>query len=157
MNYLDIGLLVMLAVTLFMGLKRGLIKGVLSLAGVILGIVLASRFYTAFSDSTVGQIITFVAIFVIVAWVASLLGSLIRKVAKMVLLGWVDNILGAVLGLAIGVITIGAALATYISFFGSNDLIADSTVGRILLEQFPIVLGLLPDRFQDIIKPYLQY
>ncbi|MFC2018714.1 CvpA family protein [Chloroflexota bacterium] len=157
MNYLDIGLLVMLAVALFTGLRRGLIKGVFSLGGVILGIVLASRFYTAFSDSTVGQIITFVAIFVVVAWVASLIGSMVRKVAKMVMLGWVDNILGAVLGLAIGVISIGAALAAYLSFFGTNSLIADSLVGQILLEQFPVVLGLLPDRFQDLIRPYLQY
>ena len=46
MNWLDIAILVILVITAFTGLRRGLIKSVLSLAGLVIGIFLAGTLYT---------------------------------------------------------------------------------------------------------------
>ena len=43
-------ILAILAVGAFSGLKRGLIKSVLSLAGLIIGVVLAGRLYTQVAE-----------------------------------------------------------------------------------------------------------
>ena len=44
MNWLDIVILVFVAIAALIGLKIGLIKAALSLAGIILGIFLAGRY-----------------------------------------------------------------------------------------------------------------
>ncbi len=45
MNWLDIVIAVVLIFPIFTGLKQGLIKAALSLAGLIVGVILASNFY----------------------------------------------------------------------------------------------------------------
>jgi uncharacterized membrane protein required for colicin V production len=49
MNWLDIVLIVLLFIPTFMGLRQGLIKAALSLAGLIVGVVLAGRLYPSVS------------------------------------------------------------------------------------------------------------
>ena len=51
MNWLDIVLLVILAISVFGGLKNGLIKGVLGLAGIIVGVVLSGIYYVNLAES----------------------------------------------------------------------------------------------------------
>ena len=50
MNWLDIVILIILAISVFMGLKTGLIKMVISLAGLILAIFLAGRLYLSLAN-----------------------------------------------------------------------------------------------------------
>ena len=51
MNYwLDIIIIVGIAVSTFLGFRAGIIKAVLSLAGLIIGIILAGRFYGPLYD-----------------------------------------------------------------------------------------------------------
>ena len=45
MHWLDIILLIALVIPTFIGLRQGLIKAVLSLVGLIIGVVLAGNFY----------------------------------------------------------------------------------------------------------------
>ena len=49
-NWLDIVILVPIAVTTLIGLKMGLIKEVLSLVGLIVVVILAGRFYMPLSE-----------------------------------------------------------------------------------------------------------
>ena len=50
MNWLDIVIIVALAISTFLGLKIGIIKALLSLAGLIVGVILAGRYYAPFSE-----------------------------------------------------------------------------------------------------------
>ena len=47
MNWLDIVILVVVAVAIVTGLRIGMIKAALSLVGLILGVILAGRYYTS--------------------------------------------------------------------------------------------------------------
>ena len=46
MNWLDIVIIVLLAIQFFTGLTTGFIRGLLSLIGLVAGIILAGQFYT---------------------------------------------------------------------------------------------------------------
>ncbi len=50
MNWLDIVILVVVVIPVFLGLRIGIIKAVLSLTGLIVGIILAGQFYEPLSE-----------------------------------------------------------------------------------------------------------
>ncbi len=161
MNWLDIVLLVLLFVPTFIGLRKGLIKMALSFAGLLIGVVLAGNFYKPVSNifgfihnENVAYILAFILILALVMVAAFLLSRLLKSVISSVMLGWVDNFGGAALGFFSGFLFLSAILATWVKFFGS-DLIIDSFLGRVMLDYFPMVLGLLPSEF-NAIKDFFQ-
>ena len=161
MNGIDIIILVGLVVPAFMGLKRGLIKSALSLAGLIIGVVLAGRLYeplakilTFISNEDIAHIVAFILILVVVMAIATVLARLLKFAATIVMLGWIDHIGGVVFGFLMGAILWGALLATWVKFFGSG-LVTESLLASVLLDKFPLVLGLLPSEF-DAIRDFFQ-
>jgi membrane protein required for colicin V production len=161
MNWLDIVLIVLLFIPTFMGLRKGLIKTALSFAGLIIGIVLAGRFYDSLSvifgftnNETLANVLAFILILAVVYIVALLLAKLLRTIAKSLLVSWVDNLGGAIFGLLSGFLLLGAILAVIVKYAGS-DVIAQSFMARLMLDYFPVVLGLLPEDFKAI-KDFFQ-
>jgi membrane protein required for colicin V production len=161
MNWLDIILIVMLFIPTFIGLRKGLIKTALSFAGLLIGVVLAGNFYKPISNvfgfinnENVAYILAFVLILALVIVTALLLARLLKSIIASFMLGWVDNFGGAALGFFSGFLFLGAILAIWVKIFGS-DLIIDSFLGRLMLDYFPVVLGLLPGEF-DAIKDFFQ-
>ena len=111
-------IIVCLVVPVFVGLKIGLIKAVLSLAGLIIGVVLASNFYKPLSNifgfisnENVANIIAFILILLAVMIIATIVVRLLKFIASITMLGWVDHLGGAVFGFLIGAILWGALLA----------------------------------------------
>ncbi len=161
MNWLDIIILVGLVVPAFMGLKRGLVKSALSLAGLIIGVVLAGRLYEPLgkilvfiSNEDAANVVAFILILVAVMAIATVLARLLKFAAQIVMLGWVDHVGGVVFGFLMGAILWGALLATWVKFFGSG-LVTESFLASVLLDKFPLVLGLLPSEF-DAIRDFFQ-
>ena len=161
MNWLDIVIAIMLILPIFTGLKQGLIKSAISLAGLMIGVVVASNYYHALGDRLTfitnedfANIAAFALILLVIMIIANVIAALLKVTAKIVLLGWVDHLGGAVFGLLMGAIFMGAILATIVKFFGSN-LIVDSLLAGILLDKFPLVLGFLPGEF-DVIRDFFQ-
>ncbi len=157
MNWLDIVIIVILAVSIFTGLRAGIIKAALSLAGLIAGVLLAGHYHIAFSERlsfisapTVAKIVAFAIILIGVMIIAAILARLLNWAISAVMLGWVNRIGGAIFGLVMGAIFCGALLAIWIKYSGINATITESTLATILLDRLPIVLGLLPDEFETI-------
>lgn len=157
MNWLDIVILVFVAIAALIGLKIGLIKAALSLAGIILGIFLAGRYYaplaerlTFISQESIAQGVAFAIILIVVMIIAGLLAAFLKWIASVVMLGWVNHLGGAVFGLVLGVILCSALLALWGKFFGATNIVEESGIASILLDRFPAVLGLLPDEFDAI-------
>lgn len=161
MNWLDIIIIIALIVPIFTGLMQGLIKAALSLAGIIVGVVLASNFYETvggwlafISNEDVANIVAFIIILALVFIIAQVVAFFLRATIKALTLGWVDRVGGAVFGFIMGAILISALLATVVKFFGEG-LVTESALGQFLLDSFPIILGLLPSRF-DSIREFFQ-
>jgi len=162
MNWLDIVIIVVLAIQIFTGLSQGLIKTFLGLVGLIVGIFLAGRFYenlgsglfSFISNPDAANVAAFIAIMLVVWAVFSIVATILTKIVSAVFLGWVNKLGGAIFGLLMGALFAGAALAVWAKFFGDESL-ADSFLATFLLDKFPIVLALLPSQF-DSIKDFFQ-
>ena len=169
MNWLDIVILVVTAIALFFGLRIGIIKAVLSLAGLIVGIILAGRYYlplaerltfipqdiSFFPQASLAEIIAFAIILIGTMLIASVAAALLKWTASMVMLGWVNRLGGAIFGLLLGALLCSALLAIWGKFLGVAGAISESSLAVILLDRFPAVMALLPDEF-DAIRSFFQ-
>jgi membrane protein required for colicin V production len=162
MNAFDIVLLVMLAIPTFIGLRKGLIKAALSFAGLLIGVVLAGHLYQPVSkvfgfipNENIAYILAFILILVLVLVAAFFLARMMKSIMKIVMIGWIDNVGGAVLGFLSGFLLLSAILATWVKFFGSSWVI-NSFLGRVMLDYFPLILGLLPGEFGEDIRNFFQ-
>jgi len=108
MNWIDIAMIVILALSMVMGFIHGLVKEVASLAALILGIWGAIKFsgFTAeklydYFDMT-GQyvgVIAFIITFGIIVVIIHFIGIIADKIVDAVALGFVNRLLGIAFGL----------------------------------------------------------
>ena len=161
MNWLDIVIIVYLVLSVLGGLMQGLIRTVLGLAGLILGIYLAGRYYVTLgswlpiANESIANVVAFAIILVGIIILAGIIAFFVRRVLRLVMLGWVDKLLGAVFGLILGGLMCGAVLALLTHFFSIEGTVSGSWLATFLLDRFPVVLALLPDEF-DSVRQYFQ-
>lgn len=162
MNWLDIVIMVAVGISAFIGVRKGIIKVSLTLAGLVVGVILAGRYYTPFSQwlsfipwAGLAKVAAFAIIFIGVMAIAAVLARLLGRVASAVMMGWANRLGGGILGFILGAIFCGAFLAMWVKFLGMTQAIAESRIAPILLNQFPRVLALLPGEF-DAIRSFFQ-
>lgn len=158
MNWLDGIILIELGFSALWGLKRGLVKTILPLVGLIAGVFLAGQYYVSVAewlfDSPGGaaKAAAFSIVVGAVVLLASVLAKLVAGVLSLLLLGWADRLGGGLFGLSIGVVVAGAVLALMAKFplIGLDRVIMDSSLASVLLERFPLILSLLPEEFDSV-------
>lgn len=162
MNWLDIVILVIIVISVLTGLKVGIIRALLSVAGVIVGVILAGRYYAAFaghltfiSQPSLAKIVAFAIILIVVMVIAAVLAWLIKWAVSAMMLGWVNRLGGAVLGFVLGAVFCGALLTIWVKFGGISGTVNESVLAALLLDGFPMVLGLLPSEF-DSVRSFFQ-
>ncbi len=161
MNWLDIVIIVAIAIPTFIGLRMGIIKAALSLAGLIVGVILAGLYYVPLSQqlsflpqASVAKVVAFAIILIGIMIIAAVLARLLKWVASVTMLGWVNQLGGAIFCFVLGAIFCGAILAIWVKFLG-DGVIAESGLAAVLLDRFPMVLALLPHEF-DTIRSFFQ-
>jgi len=140
-----------------MGLWRGAIKTVFGIAGLVGGIALAGHYYQPLasvlfpSGASWSLIAAYAIILVATLVVASIIGWFVARLAHIVLLGWVDRLIGFILGAIIGSMLCAAVLAIVGKYLpGAGEIISHSVMARLLMEQVPLLLALLPEKFDFI-------
>lgn len=161
MNWLDIVIIVAIAIPTLIGLRMGIIKAALSLVGLIVGVILAGLYYVPLSQqlsfipqASVAKVVAFAIILIGIMVVAGVLARLLKWVASVTMLGWVNQLGGAIFCFVLGAIFCGAILAIWVKFLGAGA-IAESGLAAVLLDRFPMVLALLPHEF-DAIRSFFQ-
>jgi membrane protein required for colicin V production len=125
MALIDWAIVVILIVSVLSAAKHGFFVEAFSLAGVVLGLLLASWNYQKVlpwingwvHSPGVAEVIAFVAIAIAVMVIAGLAGRLIRWSVRSIGLGWADRFTGAVFGLVKGcvLVTLGVmAIAAFL-------------------------------------------
>lgn len=157
MNWLDIIIIVIAALFGLCGLWQGAIKAVFGLVGLVGGIVLAGHYYGQLagvlspSGASWSGIAAYAIILIATLIVAGAIGWLVSHLVHITMLGWVDRLVGFVLGFAAGSILCAAILAIISKYFlGSQTVISQSAVAGFLMEQFPLLLALLPEEFEFV-------
>lgn len=110
MTSLDYAVLAVLALSALLGLWRGVVREVVSLAGWVAAIVATTLFAAqaaqlipaTFATPAVRSIIAGVAIFLVVLMVASICGLLLSRLLRVAGLGLADRMLGGAFGFARG-------------------------------------------------------
>ena len=119
MNIIDIILLILLAVALIAGFRKGFVKQVISLAVLIVGAWLSTRLATEVSqwlgallkyEGAMLNIVSFILIFLAVAILLNLIGKLIEKILKITMLGWLNRLLGMIVSVFKIAILLGIAV-----------------------------------------------
>jgi membrane protein required for colicin V production len=162
MNWLDVAIIVVAVVLGFVGMKHGIIRTVFSIIGLVVGIVLAGRYYDGFANlfssyefawaGIVAFAIILLATMALVGWI----GSLISKLLKSLMLGWIDKLVGGILGLFLGAVFCAAFFTIVAKYFpGAGTYFVNSTMATLLMSKFPLLLGLLPSDF-DFIRNLFQ-
>jgi membrane protein required for colicin V production len=156
MNWLDIVILVSLVASFIGGIAIGFIRGLVSLIGLILGIVLAGKYYTTVSvwfdfipNQDISDIVAFILIMLAVTLLAGLIVRLLHRLTSATLTGWIDHLIGGILGVFGAFISWSALLALWVKFV-SGDSIASSTLAQVMLDKLPVILSLLPSQFDSI-------
>lgn len=118
MNWLDIFFLAIVLFTLGQGLFKGLVKELASLAGLVLGILAANKYYGFWAQKldALGvkdpytAVCSYVTIVLLVLVAVILAGKLLRKLLKLGMLGWLDRLGGAILGILKGGLFVSVVL-----------------------------------------------
>jgi membrane protein required for colicin V production len=115
MTIFDYIVLIILGLSILVGVMRGLLREVLSIAGWVAAFLVA-KFYTAqlspllpqaISSDSFRYIAAFIILFLATLIITSLLAMAISQVFKATGLGLIDRIFGAVFGFARGVMIVG--------------------------------------------------
>lgn len=160
MNWLDIVIIAVAIIFGFVGLWRGAIRTAFGIAGLIGGIALAGHYYGSLADvlfpdgAAWAKIAAYAIILVATLIVAGVVGWLVAKLVHITMLGWLDRLIGFILGAGIGSILCAAILTILSKYWASvGEVVSQSVMARLLMEQFPLLLALLPEEF-DFIRDF---
>ena len=157
MNWLDIVIIVVAALFGLSGLWRGAIRAAFGIAGLVVGIILAGRYYEPFAallspgGASWAGIAAYAIILIATMIVAGVIGWIVAKLVHISILGWLDRLIGGILGVGIGLFFVAAVLAIVSKYFpGSEETISQSALAGFLMARFPWLLALLPEEFDFI-------
>jgi membrane protein required for colicin V production len=164
MNILDIFILCTMVFFLVRGIFRGFFREIASLAGVVLGILLGSRFQPQATallkahvpDSHYLPVVSFVLIFALVLVAANLLGYALSRLFKKVFLGWVDRGLGVGLALTKGVI-LTYLIIVLLTFFlpAKAPLVAHSRLAPWIIVSYQSMIRLISPELHEKWKSWI--
>lgn len=141
MNWLDIVVIVVIALTGFMGWRLGIIKPLLGVGGTLVGIYCGFQFYinvstslTFIENESIQKLIAFILIVVLIVLVFVLFANLLLKLLSFFFLGWVDRTGGVVLGVFVGVFILSALILLISSYqlWSFNEIVSESILGKLL-------------------------
>jgi len=164
MNWVDAVIIVVALLAAFAGFRQGLVLTIFSALGLIAGVAIAGWTYEPLADlispdAAWASVVAFVIIMLIVLFLFNLVGTAIKQFIKVIMLGWVDSLGGALIGLFVGSLLAAAALiavgkgAATVGATGVQEAIGDSSLAELLIDNFRLLLALLPDSF-DVVKDF---
>ncbi len=125
MAIIDWVILIVLILSVLSAAKAGLILEVFSLAGLVLGLLVASWDYQKLTpwvgrwihSPTLNEALSFIAMALAVMIVAGIAGRIVRWSVKSVGLGWADRLAGAAFGLLKGCVLVTIAVMVIAAFW----------------------------------------
>lgn len=154
MSWLDWALLAVLLLSALLGLWRGLVYEVLSVAGWVVAFVLAQAYAAEVgawlpmegTSPPVRLAAGFVVVFLVAAFAGGLVAWLVKKLVESVGLRPVDRILGGAFGLARGlVILLGVTVVVSMTSLQTQDWWRESVVADTLTDTLHALKPLLPE------------
>lgn len=163
LSYIDIGILVLLILLSIKGIWQGLIRGLASLLGILLGIFFASRFYEGtgnwfaenvynLNSSELNSLVGFLILITFIWSAFLLLGELVSRTIKITPLAVLDGALGLIFGfiksfLLISIIVFGVSQIAWLQNF-SQSIETSSSLFPVMKQLAINIMNL--DQVQEI-------
>ncbi len=158
MNPFDMLVVVILVYFVIIGLLRGSIREISSVAALLGGFYFAYLYYESFATvfsflieaDHIRKIVSFLVLFCIVAAGVILAGTLLRSLMKLVLLGVVDRVMGGVIGAVKAVIIVSVLHFLALTFLpsGGAAIVAESRMAPAFNNAAGVIVYLVPDDFK---------
>jgi membrane protein required for colicin V production len=138
MTWIDWAILIVILLSVLAGLKQGFLRSFCSLAGLLLGLVLAAWNYARVAAflrplvriEPVADTIGFVLIALFVMGLASLLGTVLAKALHTIGLGCLDRLAGAAFGLFQGALLVTLCILAALAFYPKARWLADGKLPK---------------------------
>lgn len=163
MNWVDLVIVIIIALTTFSSLRAGLIRQAMTLLGLAVGVYVALGYHqrlalqlnSIIGNPTLAKAVAFLLILVAVWIVAAVIASLVRGILNSLGLGWTDNALGMLAGFLMGLlIAVGfLLLLTRLPIPSLNQAVGQSSLAAYIFLILPYLRQLLPSNlhiFQTI-------
>ncbi len=133
MNFIDIFVVIIAAIAIYNGWKRGAILQICTLVGIVIGIVLALRFATPVGEFLdMGESFVFYGGFAVVLLLTmvgvALIARLLRGVFRFAGLGMLDIIIGIALSLAKAALILGLVFTLFNSINHHSKFVEQKTL-----------------------------
>ena len=160
MNVVDIVILLLLVVSAIAGFRSGLIQCIFSLAGLLVGIGVASWNYKHFGyefasvvhSQALADAICFCLIVIVVMLIAGLLGLLMKSVVHGVGLGWLDSTMGLIFGLLRGAVLATLCIVILAAFYPDTRWLSDAQLSRYFLGSAHLTSRMSPKELEGKIQ-----
>jgi uncharacterized membrane protein required for colicin V production len=173
MNWLDITLIVIMALGLFWGLKTGVISAIFTAIGVAVGWILAGQladdiggfFESSLNSDTLVTVVSYAVIIIGTMIVVSFIGKILKPMLTILTLGMagmVDKLGGLVMGLVIG-LAIAGVFITGMARFAYNftiptpdiEAVAPGITGTAIGGQAAGAVGSAVESLGDLSLPFV--
>ncbi len=163
MNWIDVILISVLALTSILGVIKGFVKQVFGLLAGIIGLILALGFYSQvswiylrfISNEVLANFLGFLTIFLVVlclGWVSSFcLSKFIKGPLKLL-----NNILGGGLGFLKGILICGVVVFALLVFPISKKALKESALSPVCLQMTRAMISLIPKELKEKFKEAYQ-
>jgi membrane protein required for colicin V production len=158
MNPFDMIVVVALVYFIIIGLLRGSIREISSIAALLGGFYFAYLYYEPFArvfslfiqTEYIKNIAAFLVLFCSVAIGVTLAGTLLRAFTKLVLLGVVDRLMGGVIGALKAVIVLSVVHFLALTFLpaGGAAIVAQSRMAPAINNTASVIVYLIPESFK---------
>lgn len=158
LDYILLGIIILIGLW---GLKKGFLQALGSIVGLVLAVIIASRFYGVaaswFGSSNFSNILSFIIIFSLSSRIVGLIFWLLGKIFKIItilpLMTTLDRFLGLVLGLVEGILA-SAVILNFLLKYPLNywmiEQMSASAVVKVLLNIGSIFVPLFPEALKTI-------
>ena len=161
-NWLDIAILAVIAVSTWRAYTNGFIRELVSIAAVILAIPIAGVLYDDMypkvepivTNDTLAAVLSFLSIFAGVVILGQVGAHLLKRTAEILNLGVLDRLSGGAFGFIKAVIICQVVLIVLVRYPEPDvrDTIDQSRVATTLLEAAPTILAFLPAGFDESLE-----
>ncbi|MGA2570517.1 MAG: CvpA family protein [Terracidiphilus sp.] len=160
MTWVDWIILAVVAGSTIGGLAQGFFRAACSLAGLVLGLVLAAWTYSYLTPmfqpivkiEAVANAIGFLLIALAVMAIANLVGNILAKMMHRMGLGCIDAMAGAAFGFVQGALLVLVCLLVVLAFFPGQHWMAEARLPKLFLGACHVSTHLSPGELGDRVR-----
>ena len=139
MVWVDWVIVIVMAVSVISGLSQGFFRSACGLAGLLVGLEVASWNYGRVSAllmplvrvKAISDAVGFVLIAVLVLAIFAIIGALLAKAFKLIGLGCLDSLAGAIFGFFQGIILVTLGILAIVAFFPETNLLTEARLPKM--------------------------